>query len=338
VDWGIATYFCDQLPSHVALRPSGELSVAFGPDAYYPGWESFARYDASDGTRLLNFPSQTGPDTFPPVPDWSAGVGDVTGSGVEADLIPWLWGQLRLLEVGAIVVDPDDPPLIDDYLTPVAISAGFGLFCGDVSGDGLTDLCTDVGIDRHPVDGVFETSWTPTEETLLSADLDGDGTQELYRYGSDVVRIDGQQTGVLDLSAAPSLPGPFTAGAVGDWSGDGIDDLVLLGSSGLERITVGPTGAMVSTPMLPNLNVDGVLELALGQLDPTANTFQLIVATHTDVRVVDPLGVVRAHWTLPGGYAEFGHGLHVDEATPDRLFIVAEDCGSTMVLAVTQGI
>lgn len=96
---------------------------------------------------------------------------------------------------------------------------GFTVPCGDLTGDGVPEVCGTHGIDVGPADGVLD--HLLDAERILAADLDGDAIQELYLIDRGTVtqrRLDGPSPQDLVWPGAPYL-------VAADPDGDGLDSL-----------------------------------------------------------------------------------------------------------------
>ncbi len=207
-------------------------------------------------------------------------VGDVTGNGVD-DLV------LGHPEPGRIaIVDPSEEEVDGRAVLRGLSTAGSGAdraaACGDLTGDGRTDLCTTSGVWQGPVEAESAplVAWEAIA-AIAAADLDGDGGVELLLGGDrGVWHLDGLGglTGQVALdplghhlpapepvvglaarrpegggrfgyvmaaasvawvvdgdpggtSLRPIHSGSVEALAMGDFDGDGVDDLVVGGDS-----------------------------------------------------------------------------------------------------------
>ncbi|MCA9492093.1 MAG: VCBS repeat-containing protein [Myxococcales bacterium] len=169
--------------------------------------------------------------------------GDVTGDGVD-DLVVFDDSAVASVPSGFLVAGPlagrrlhaDDPGIVPLF------GPRNGTPCGDVTGDGRTDLCLDTGIFAGPVTApatptVTWSAFDPWETRLAAGDLDGDGRNELLvwdRAGTAIRVLTTFPPGdhALEALATHSITAPpdTSVNALevgGDLNGDGREDLVV---------------------------------------------------------------------------------------------------------------
>jgi hypothetical protein len=163
--------------------------------------------------------------------------------------------------------------------------------CGDLTGDGVAEICTALGIVHGPVTGPitgFEVSWTPgtppEDVRVAAADLTGSGTSLLVSDpATNVVHhLTTFPTGAHELATlatdawtVPDTPTMVHAG--GDLDGDGLDDAVIAWGGASPGLAVATgTGGDLATSAYASLNVraeaievadfngDGADDLAVG--------------------------------------------------------------------------
>jgi hypothetical protein len=153
--------------------------------------------------------------------------------------------------------DVGTDPLVGSEEVPLAFSDLVD--CGDQDGDGFADLCTDAGVDVWPPDGLVDVSWDlPLEpRAMASADLDGDGRDEVFAVRSDGLYVLGE--GLLrDASRFPRdvVRSPFAN-----------DELLYLDGDGVQRVTASGVEVWSDTSGLAiasgDFNGDGVLEVGV---------------------------------------------------------------------------
>jgi hypothetical protein len=243
--------------------------------------------------------------------------GDLTGDGID-DLAVY-----RTIENGTDMPDGDlaivHGPLsafLTPFLTVDILTTGPGrLFaCGDLTGDGIADLCGTTGVDAGPPDGVKETTFSPSllAETSYGADLNGNGVNELYVKGPSNTLVRRPPLGaVVDLPGA-TWGSPASHSWPLDPDGDGTDELYVPTATGMVRIGEAEFAAGTSLPTnLPlgdnlvsgDFDGDGVHEFAVTVDDGVL----LVEADGTERLVLRPQG-----YTF-GSAAPFGRALDVGD-------------------------
>lgn len=192
-------------------------------------------------------------------------VGNVTGGADQVVCIEADRSRLHLIEDGAWTIEPDGPP--PGRTLPLAHR--FLLDCGDVTGDGIDDLCTSNGIDHGPVDGVYDRTLSASVPgDLLVVDLDHDGTNELIeRFGTHTFKR-GADEWVL-----PEHPGVYEALGSAPGAAGGDDELWFLqtatralhhgpwGGPLEETSTRIPTDALLHRLLFEDFTGDGIPEV-----------------------------------------------------------------------------
>lgn len=204
-----------------------------------------------DWFRFSDAPDPPGIEDWPQLGSGLVAPGDVDGDGRDDLAIGDYYG------VGYLIGGPLDGRRLDTSDPSVVLLPRFvsGAPCGDVTGDGITDLCLDTGIVAGPIVGspVASTTWSGTPATdhthIAAGDLDGDGRTELIlSTRSTIFRLTTFPPGDHNLATLATntiaVPEDATIQALeigGDLDEDGRDDLVvawtLFGGSGMAVVT-----------------------------------------------------------------------------------------------------
>lgn len=195
--------------------------------------------------------------------------------------------------------------------------------CGDVNGDGVDDVCASsfiaYGPPQLPVAGSFtipfDVSWDASATaSVVAADLDGDGRDEVYvGFSGGVVRVDNHGDGELVLGELDAwLAGQSVrALAVADLYGDG--ELRLVAGVGDEVWSLDAAGdARRLVKRLPT----SVIALAAGDLNGDG-TDELVIGGWGSVVVADARGAWHAWWRSPSNSASFGRVIAVADLDQD---------------------
>jgi hypothetical protein len=231
---GTGNVLDDPAPAWVGLAAAPFLGGAARHSDYH---EVISDPEGEDGETSFDHWFRLGHELLAP--------GDVTGDG-SGDLLVFASPGDRSAGPTAYLVDSEQmwsrTLALPDAAVPSLEGALRGAPCGDVTGDGLTDLCLDIGIVPGPfgVGSAPTVTWSgliSTEAVRLAADdLDQDGTADLLVWdpsAATVRRLSTFPAGDHDLAslAVASYPAQgteCTALAVGgDLDGDGSRDLAL---------------------------------------------------------------------------------------------------------------
>jgi hypothetical protein len=181
----------------------------------------------------------------------------------------------------------------------------------EVCGDGVDSDCDGAdGLNRFSGDGDLGCAWTVAAagaERLVAGDLDGDGLDELVAGGRGEVALlaDPLSAARVSLDGAPAegLPGL----AIGDLTGDGEVDLLVIGGEAAE-------GAIFEGPLSGAPSVSATLRLTPYDLENAAAV------------------------VVPGGGGGLLVGAPLSGAGGQLLWLPdADDAGSVEALAVTGG-
>jgi hypothetical protein len=247
-------------------------------------WDSFAPF-ASSGAMWWDAVHLPVPSTTDRVV-WQSDVfapGDVTGDMVNDLLLrvdgsEYPDGVERLVYVPGPVSAVDDPvldhPSIIEFPNPTdspAAPGGLLMYCGDVSGDGLGDICGSGTIDFGPVDGQTDRrlDWQSGSPSRgFGADLDGDGINELYLVGSSTIeRYElTEPAHLIAPSAIWNGSGAFYAFPV-DLDDDGIDSLITLDFSGQGAVVEITDDDFLTNTARPTGFTTGFLHVVAGDFD-----------------------------------------------------------------------
>jgi uncharacterized repeat protein (TIGR01451 family) len=179
-----------------------------------------------------------------------------------------------------------------------------GVAAGDVTGDGLTDVVTASGATGSadaavrvyrqrtgggldPVPALLPTGGTGHRGAVAVADLDGDGDGDVAATTDDAVLLYRQGTDGLGLARTVPLTGAWGL-ATGDVSGDGVADLVVKTTSGVQVLRTSEPDLRPVT-----LSTDPAYDLAVG--DVTGDGRSDVVTAEG--------AVVRVYAQVSGGFA-----------------------------------
>jgi hypothetical protein len=262
-----------------------------------------------------------------------ASVGDVTGDGL-SNVAAAMQTDLPL-----IPVDPNDPDFQllewDDVVQGWA--PGGDIAACDADQDGQPDLCTALGVDRGPIDGIPDTTW-PTDfpDALDRQHLAIGRTPSTVAWiptQAGIAQLDLTQTGTLDPSSAPTWNAPaghtITALAPIDPDGDGLDALLVCSEpdNAVRLLDAFPADAA------PFLTLDAPCDaLEVADFDGDGQ-LELAVGADSRVRIHELDGTLLAEHIGVYSPGEDGLGKSMDSADIDGdgradLLVAAPDHGA----------
>ncbi len=234
--------------------------------------------------------------------------GDVTGDGIDdlfirVDGSEYQDGVERVVYVPGPVSAVPSPvlehPSVLEFPTTFedpAPPGGLPMLCGDVSGDGLGDMCASGTIDLGPVDGVVDRTldWQSGAPSRgFGADLDGDGTNELYLVHSDEIeRYDlTQDTPSTPPDATWHGAQAFYAFPV-DLDGDGVDSLITFGQGTQGTIVEITDADFLANTSQPTDITTGFIHVVTGDFDGDGSD-ELAFGGNTSVVILETDGTER---------------------------------------------
>ena len=245
------------------------------------------------------------------------GVDDLLVAGVPADSEDdSVEGFIIPGPVGAVpppVIDqPDALPSAPWVSVPNGGFASLIPHCGDLNGDGIEERCTTMQLEFGPYDGSgpdWQREHQAPDEDGFSADLDGDGVQELYiSYDDSLERF----------VFTPDGPSPAVFNGIGglywgmDLDSDGVDEIYTRSPSGLVRIT--DSGFLANTIEPSPLAGRHPDTLHSGDFDGNGATEVLTSELGGAVFIYDTDGTQLLEIRPDGSDADFGDFIDVGDA------------------------
>lgn len=276
--------FTYQVSNGVDLPATGVVTInlqanptnlfAVGADA--PGGPHVRVYQSGTGELKLNF--------FPYEQSFTGGVrtatGDLNDDGIDDIVtIPATGGSARI----RVYDGRDGAPLVDQFVFDPAFRGGGYVAIGDINGNGRNDIIVGAGEGGGPRVSVFEfnpinNALTQTADffayesnsqmgvRVASGNLNSQGRDSIITApgvgGSPLVKVfDGQQVigrpvaqPVFSFFAGDSTTRSGVNIAAGDFSGNGVDDILTGSGSGAGQVRIysGQNGGLLRTVDIPN--------------------------------------------------------------------------------------